>query len=40
MADYPLNYAEHGGIMASEKYKNKSYTKCGMGIPNPTGPVL
>ena len=26
--------------MASEKYKNKSYTKWVIGLPNPTGPVL
>ena len=40
MADYPLNYGEHNGLMASEVYKKKSYTKRVLGLPNPTGPVL
>ena len=38
--DFPLNYADHGGIMASEKYKNKSYTRWVMRQPNPTGGLL
>ena len=40
MADYPLTHGDHKGIMAFEMYKNKSYTKWVMGLPNATGPVL
>jgi hypothetical protein len=40
MADYPLDHGKCEGIMASEMYKEKSYTKWVMGLPNPTGPVL
>ncbi len=40
MADYPLNYGEHNGLMASEVYKKKSYTKWVLGLPTPTGPVF
>ena len=40
MADYPLNYGEHNGLMASEVYKKKTYIKWVMGLPNATGPAL
>ncbi len=40
MADYPLNFDKCEGIMASEIYQDKSYTKWVTGLPNATGPVL
>jgi len=40
MSNYPLNFGKCKGIMASETYKNTSYTKWVLGLPNATGPVL
>ena len=40
MADYPFTHGKHEGIMASEMYKKKSYTKWAMEQENATGPVL
>jgi hypothetical protein len=40
MEDFPLMYAKHGDIMASEKMKDKGYVKWVLKQENPTGPVL